>query len=70
MDFIVKWSENYPVGQVLFFRGFIGLFTLFCFVVYGQNPNSGTVNMSGAVKLADSLKKSQNKTPICFYLRL
>ena len=33
MDLIVKWSENYPVGQVLFFRGFIGLFTLFCFVV-------------------------------------
>ena len=24
MDLIVKWSENYPLGQVLFFRGFFG----------------------------------------------
>ena len=25
MDAIVKWSESYPVGQVLFFRGLCGL---------------------------------------------
>ena len=25
MDAIVKWSDAYPVGQVLFFRGFCGL---------------------------------------------
>jgi len=25
MDLIVKWSENYPLGEVLFFRGFFGL---------------------------------------------
>ena len=25
MDIIVKWSDNYPVGQVLFFRGFFGI---------------------------------------------
>ena len=25
MDVIVKWSEAYPVGQVLFFRGFCGI---------------------------------------------
>jgi len=25
MDLIVKWSEDYPVGQVLFFRGFCGI---------------------------------------------
>ena len=25
MDLIVKWSEDYPVGQVLFFRGFFGI---------------------------------------------
>jgi len=25
MDIIVKWSEHYPLGQVLFFRGFFGL---------------------------------------------
>tara|TARA_Y100000588_G_scaffold279077_1_gene295879 strand:- start:49 stop:930 length:882 start_codon:yes stop_codon:yes gene_type:complete len=29
MDLIVKWSENYPVGEVLFFRGFFGLIPLF-----------------------------------------
>ena len=25
MDVIVKWSVNYPIGQVLFFRGFFGI---------------------------------------------
>ena len=25
MDVIVKWTDEYPVGQVLFFRGFCGL---------------------------------------------
>ena len=25
MDLIVKWSEHYPLGQVLFFRGFFGI---------------------------------------------
>ena len=25
MDVIVKWTDEYPVGQVLFFRGFFGL---------------------------------------------
>jgi len=25
MDVIVKWSDDYPVGQVLFFRGFCGI---------------------------------------------
>ena len=25
MDLIVKWSDDYPVGQVLFFRGFFGI---------------------------------------------
>jgi len=28
MDLIVKWSENYPLGEVLFFRGFFGLFPI------------------------------------------
>ena len=28
MDLIVKWSENYPVGEVLFFRGFFGIIPL------------------------------------------
>ena len=28
MDVIVKWSEEYPVGEVLFFRGFFGIIPL------------------------------------------
>ena len=24
MDVLVKWSVDYPIGQVLFFRGFFG----------------------------------------------
>jgi len=39
---------------------------LFCFVVYGQNPNSGTVNMTGAVRLANAIKKNGINTKICF----
>ena len=29
MDVIVKWSGDYPVGQVLFFRGFFGILFYF-----------------------------------------
>jgi len=29
MDLIVKWSDNYPLGQVLFFRGFFGIVIYF-----------------------------------------
>ena len=29
MDLIVKWSEHYPLGEVLFFRGFFGLLFYF-----------------------------------------
>ena len=29
MDLIVKWSENYPIGEVLFFRGFCGMVPIF-----------------------------------------
>jgi anaerobic magnesium-protoporphyrin IX monomethyl ester cyclase len=39
---------------------------LLCFVVYGQNPNSGTVNMSGATALAKAIKEEGITTPICF----
>ena len=31
MDIIVKWSVDYPIGQVLFFRGFFGI--LFYFLI-------------------------------------
>ncbi len=29
MDLIVKWSDSYPLGQVLFFRGFFGAILYF-----------------------------------------
>jgi len=29
MDLIVKWSDDYPVGQVLFFRGLFGMMPIF-----------------------------------------
>ena len=29
MDIIVKWSVDYPIGQVLFFRGFFGIIVYF-----------------------------------------
>ena len=32
MDLIVKWSEHYPLGQVLFFRGFFGM-VLYFFII-------------------------------------
>ena len=39
---------------------------LVCFVVYGENVNSGTTQMSGAVKLADAVKESGINIPITF----
>ena len=35
MDLIVKWSQFYPLGQVLFFRGFFGV--LFYFLIMPRN---------------------------------
>jgi anaerobic magnesium-protoporphyrin IX monomethyl ester cyclase len=39
---------------------------LICFVVYGQNVNAGTTNMSGAVRLSNYLKKKKIETLISF----
>lgn len=36
------------------------------FVVYGQNPNSGTTSMIGALALARALKEAAVDTKICF----
>ncbi len=35
MDVIVKWSTDYPIGQVLFFRGFFGI--IFYFFIIPRN---------------------------------
>ena len=32
MDIIVKWSIEYPIGQVLFFRGFFGIIFYLCII--------------------------------------
>ena len=39
---------------------------LICFVVYGQNVNAGTTNMSGATSLANLIKEREIKSPIVF----
>lgn len=39
---------------------------LVVFVVYGQNPNSGTTSMIGALALARALKSVHPEYPVCF----
>lgn len=39
---------------------------LIVFVVYGQNPNSGTTNMIGAIELAEAIKMDYPHYPIAF----
>src|SRR6185295_18903257 len=39
---------------------------LIVFVLYGQNPNSGTTSMIGACALARAFKLAHPETPICF----
>ena len=39
---------------------------LICFVVYGQNVNAGTVNMSGATHLSKLIKEKNIKIPVAF----
>jgi anaerobic magnesium-protoporphyrin IX monomethyl ester cyclase len=39
---------------------------LICFVVYGQNVNAGTVNMSGATHLSKLIKENNIKVPVAY----
>jgi len=39
---------------------------LVVFVVYGQNPNSGTTSMIGALALAKAIKAAELNTKVCF----
>src|SRR5262249_9396039 len=39
---------------------------LVCFVVYGQNPNSGTTNMTGATAWAGALRQAYPESRTCF----
>ena len=36
MDLLVKWSGNYPTGEVLFFRGFFGLLPTYFLIPKGK----------------------------------
>ena len=38
---------------------------ILCLVVYGQNVNAGTANMSGEIFISEYLKKNNFKSPIC-----
>ena len=44
MDVIVKWSDAYPIGQVLFFRGFCGLIPILFLIPKGRFLNFYTTN--------------------------
>ena len=39
MDIIVKWSQNYPLGEVLFFRGFFGIIFYFFIIPAERRKN-------------------------------
>ena len=39
---------------------------LICFVVYGQNVNAGTVNMSGATYMSNYIKEIGITIPLCY----
>tara|TARA_B110000263_G_scaffold5206_1_gene4436 strand:+ start:37 stop:855 length:819 start_codon:yes stop_codon:yes gene_type:complete len=47
MDLIVKWSEYYPLGQVLFFRGFFGLVLYFLIMPRDRIKNFYYTKRSG-----------------------
>ncbi len=47
MDLIVKWSEGYPLGQVLFFRGFFGMFVYFVLIPRNRLKNFYQTKRSG-----------------------
>ena len=47
MDIIVKWSVNYPIGQVLFFRGFFGIIFYFFIIPRERLHNFYQTKRSG-----------------------
>ena len=56
-----KISDEQAYNKILEFSP-----RLICFVVYGQNVNAGTTNMSGAVRLGSYLKNKKISSPIIF----
>ncbi len=47
MDVIVKWSVDYPIGQVLFFRGFFGIVFYFFIIPRDRFHNFYITKRSG-----------------------
>ena len=47
MDIIVKWSVDYPIGQVLFFRGFFGIIFYFFIIPRERLHNFYKTNRPG-----------------------
>ena len=47
MDIIVKWSVDYPIGQVLFFRGFFGIIFYFFIIPKERLHNFYETNRPG-----------------------
>ena len=47
MDIIVKWSVDYPIGQVLFFRGFFGIVFYFLIIPKKRIHNFYVTKRSG-----------------------
>ena len=45
MDIIVKWSQHYPLGEVLFFRGFFGV--IFYLFIYHQIDEKIFITLRG-----------------------
>lgn len=58
-------AENLSDDQV-FDRINLKKSKMICFVVYGQNVNAGTANMSGAIRLANFLKNKDSNLTISF----
>ena len=51
MDVLVKWSENYPVGEVLFFRGICGLIPIFFLIPKENYANFYKTNRPNYISL-------------------
>ena len=51
MDVIVKWSVEYPIGQVLFFRGFFGIIFYFFIIPRERLHNFYKTKMSKTIEV-------------------
>jgi len=47
MDLVVKWSDSYPLGQVIFFRGFFGVLLYFLIMPRDRIKNFYYTKRSG-----------------------